>query len=265
MQEPADLKGLMNNSARDTGGNLDLSTPNHNGRFPRILLFDVDGTLINAVRRREYRGLVRDKLQQIFGTCGRLDQVDFAGKTDLAIYHEALEVEGITIEMIRDRIPDIEAGMAEVLASMAASGDVFEVCSGVRELLEVLTTDNRFITSLLTGNLEKLAEAKLRLAGIWQYFGSRGAFGDDHPERDQLPAIAAARFSKQLGEQLAPDRFVVIGDTPRDISCARYFGARVLAVASGRHSVQDLESLGPDAVLPALSDTLKVVELLERI
>jgi phosphoglycolate phosphatase-like HAD superfamily hydrolase len=194
-----------------------------------------------------------------------LDQVDFAGKTDLAIYHEALQVDGFTIEMIQARVPDIEAGMVEVLAGLAATGDVFELCSGVRELLDTLATDSRFITSLLTGNLSKLAEAKLRLAGIWEYFRCCGAFGDDHPERDHLPAIAAARFSQQLGEQLAPERFVIIGDTPRDISCARYFGARVLAVASGRHSVEDLESLGPDAVLPCLTDTGGVIELLESI
>src|SRR5215470_15610564 len=92
------------------------SGANHNGRFPRILLFDVDGTLIKAVRRREYRGLVRHKLEQIFGTCGRLDQIDFAGKTDLAIYHEALECEGFTIDMIMGKVPDLETGMAEVLA-----------------------------------------------------------------------------------------------------------------------------------------------------
>jgi phosphoglycolate phosphatase-like HAD superfamily hydrolase len=255
----------MNSSLSDTNDNPDISAPHSNGRFPRILLFDVDGTLINAVRRREYRGLVRDKLQQIFGTCGRLDQVDFAGKTDLAIYHEALQPEGFTIEMVQDKVPDLEAGMAEVLAGMAATGDVFEVCSGVRELLEALTTDDRFITSLLTGNLAKLAEAKLRLAGIWEYFRCCGAFGDDHPERDHLPAIAAARFSRQLGQELRPDRFVIIGDTPRDISCARYFGARVLSVASGRHTVEDLESLGPDAVLPSLTDTGQVIQLLERI
>src|SRR5262245_44856117 len=131
------------NNHHNSKGNLDLSSGSCNGRFPRILLFDVDGTLINAVRRREYRGLVRDKLSHIFGTCGRLDQVDFAGKTDLAIYHEALEVEGFTIEMIKDRIADLEAGMGEVLAQMAASGQVFELCAGVRELLEVLTTDDR--------------------------------------------------------------------------------------------------------------------------
>jgi phosphoglycolate phosphatase-like HAD superfamily hydrolase len=255
----------MNNRLIDTNGTPDISAPHSNGRFPRILLFDVDGTLINAVRRREYRYLVRDKLQQIFGTCGRLDQIDFAGKTDLAIYHEALMPEGFTMEMVQARVPDIEAGMAEVLAGMAATGDVFELCSGVRDLLEALATDDRFITSLLTGNLSRLAEAKLRLAGIWEYFRCCGAFGDDHPERDHLPAIAAARFSRQLGEELKPDRFVIIGDTPRDISCARYFGARVLAVASGRHTVEDLRSLGPDAVLPALTDTRQIVELLERI
>ncbi|HWP42634.1 MAG TPA: hypothetical protein VNO14_05325, partial [Blastocatellia bacterium] len=62
----------------------------------RVLLFDIDGTLIRAVRRPEYRGRIRQLLIDVFGTCGRISEVDFAGKTDLAIYREALECEGIT-------------------------------------------------------------------------------------------------------------------------------------------------------------------------
>ncbi|MGH9763030.1 MAG: hypothetical protein ACREDR_15420, partial [Blastocatellia bacterium] len=55
--------------------------------FPRVLLFDIDGTLITAARRGEYRGLVNQKLIEIFGTCGRIAEVDFAGRTDLSIYY----------------------------------------------------------------------------------------------------------------------------------------------------------------------------------
>jgi phosphoglycolate phosphatase-like HAD superfamily hydrolase len=215
-----------------------------NGRFPRIILFDVDGTLIKAARRGEYRGLINQKLIELFGTCGRISEVDFAGKTDLAIYREALESEGIGIEAIQRLIPEIEVAMAEVLDSMAADGEVFHLCPGVQELLEALSRDSRFVTSLLTGNMERLA------------------FGSDAEERDHLPAVAAARFKEQLGRELAPDRFVIVGDTPRDISCARHFGARVLAVASGSHTVADLAALTPDALLPDLSNTKEVLEIL---
>lgn len=228
----------------------------------RIVLFDIDGTLIKTVRRREYRDLIHAMLLDVFGTCGRINEVDFAGKTDLAIYREALECEGITPANISGRLPMIEAATVEILNHLSSTGQVFQVCPGVCELLDALSDDSRFLTSLLTGNVEKLAEAKLRVAGIWQYFGRRGAFGSDDENRDHLPAIAAERISAHLGHALGPEQFIIVGDTPRDISCARHFGARVLAVASGMHTVDQLKHYSPDILLDDLSDTSAVIESL---
>jgi phosphoglycolate phosphatase len=231
----------------------------------RVILFDIDGTLIRAVRRPEYRGRIRQMLIDQFGTCGRISEVDFGGKTDLAIYREALECEGFTAEQIRERLPHLEATMVEILEEMAATGEVFRLCEGVGALLEALAADARFVTSLLTGNVEKLAEAKLRTVGIWSYFKGRGAFGSDAEERDHLPEIAAARIQEHCGVTLAPDRFVIVGDTPRDIKCARHFGARVVAVASGFTSLEQLAAHRPDALFADLSDTASVINLLAEI
>ena len=55
---------------------------------------------------------------------------------------------------------------------------------------------------------------------------------------------------------------VVVGDTPDDIHCARVNGARALAVATGRHSVEELREHGADAVFEDLSDTSRVVRVL---
>jgi len=228
----------------------------------RVLLFDIDGTLIRAVRRPEYRGRIRGMLDGVFGTCGRIDQVDFSGKTDMAIYREALECEGFSTEAIWNRLPELETAMVEILRDLASAGEVFRLCPGVRELLEVLSGDPRFIPSLLTGNVERLAEAKLRVSGIWDYFRGRGAFGSDAEDRNHLPAIAADRIGKYVGMDLSPDRFVIVGDTPRDIACARHFGARVLAVASGFHTATQLREHSPDALLEDLSQTEAVVDLL---
>jgi len=253
---------------------LDESIASRNGKapssaavnpFPRVVLFDIDGTLINAVRRREYRGLIRQKLQEIFGTCGRIAEVDFAGKTDLAIYKEALECEGITIDDIRARIPAVETAMEQVLSTMSTSGEVYRVCPGIVQLLEAMSADSRFIPSLLTGNFERLAEIKLRLVDLWKYFQGRGAFGSDAVERDHLPEIAAGRLSKHIGEQIDPGRFVIVGDTPRDIACARYFGSPIVAVATGGHSVDALSQFSPDALLPDLSETGVVLDLLANV
>ncbi len=231
----------------------------------RVLLFDIDGTLIRAARRPEYRGRMKQLLVDVFGTCGRIAEVDFGGKTDLSIYREALECEGVTPERIREELPRLEAAMVSLLEEMAATGEVFHLCAGVRDLLEALKGDARFLPSLLTGNVERLAEAKLRVAGIWHYFRGRGAFGGDAEERDHLPAIAAERICDHLGSRLAPDRFVIVGDTPRDIKCARHFGARALAVASGMFSFDQLRQHSPDALLDDLSDTRAVISLLAEI
>ncbi|HKA22706.1 MAG TPA: HAD hydrolase-like protein [Blastocatellia bacterium] len=231
----------------------------------RIVLFDIDGTLIKTVRRIEYRGLINSMLLDVFGTCGRISDVEFAGKTDLAIYREALECEGVTPASILERLPMVEAATIEILNHLSSTGEVFRLCPGVQELLEALSDDKRFVTALLTGNVEGLAEAKLRVAGIWSYFKVRGAFGSDDEERNHLPAIAAERISTHLGRTLSPDKFIVIGDTPRDISCARHFGARVLAVASGQHSVEQLKQFSPDALFADLSNTEEVLNLLREL
>ena len=238
---------------------------NDNGGFPRVILFDIDGTLIKAVRRPEYRGRIRQMLLDIFGTCGRIAEVDFGGKTDLMIYREALECEGVTPDFIREQLPRLEQVMVDMLYEMASTGEVFRLCPGVRELLEALNEDHRFVSSLLTGNVERLAEAKLRVSGIWHYFRGRGAFGSDAEERDHLPAIAAERLNEHLGQTLDPQRFIIVGDTPRDIKCARHFGARVVAVASGQHTLDQLSRHEPDALFADLSDTKAVLNLLPRI
>ena len=249
----------MDNARAENISDIEL-TPD-----PRVILFDIDGTLINAVRRPEYRGRIRSMLEDVFGTCGRISEVDFGGKTDLAIYREALECEGVTPDQIRGRLPVMESRMVALLEEMALTGQVYRLCAGVRELLDVMKADSRFVTSLLTGNVERLAEAKLRVAGIHHYFQKRGAFGSDAEERDHLPAIAAQRINEHMSLNLAPEKFIIVGDTPRDIKCARHFGARVVAVASGQHTSEQLSQHKPDALLEDLSDTKAVIRLLAEI
>jgi phosphoglycolate phosphatase-like HAD superfamily hydrolase len=86
---------------------------------------------------------------------------------------------------------------------------------------------------LLTGNIEPAAHLKVESVGLAEFFTLPGAFGDESFDRRDLPAKAAQRINEHLGVRLEPEQFIVIGDTPNDVACARHFGARVIAVATG--------------------------------
>jgi phosphoglycolate phosphatase len=129
------------------------------------------------------------------------------------------------------------------------------VAPGIRELLDaVAARPGEFRLSLVTGNLEPIARVKLARAGIGHYFEpGQGGFGSDQLERDELPAIARARAGNWPRE-----RTVVIGDTPRDIACARADGVRVAAVATGPFAIEALADA--DAVVDGAHALLPVLE-----
>jgi len=136
----------------------------------------------------------------------------------------------------------------------------------VRETTEVISSNPRYRSALLTGNFETTAWYKVNLVDLSYYVDLPGAFGDETYDRRELPRLAARRISSHLGMELHPSQFIIIGDTPDDIACAHNFGARSLAVATGHsYSADELLACGPDAVLPDLSDTEQVMVTLQKL
>ena len=103
---------------------------------------------------------------------------------------------------------------------------------------------------MLTGNLEPLAYRKIERIDLSAAELPFGAFGSDHADRNTLPVIAAQRASERFGREVAHEELVIIGDTPRDIACARAVGAVAVAVATGYYSADDLREA--DLVLDTL-------------
>ena len=132
---------------------------------------------------------------------------------------------------------------------------VIEAIPGARDALQAAQDHPRYRSALLTGNIEPAAHLKVEVAGLAEFFTLPGAFGDESFDRRDLPAFAAQRINEHLGAELAPEQFIVIGDTPNDVACARHFGARVVGVGTGRvHSIEELRACNPDALLPDLLD-----------
>lgn len=140
---------------------------------------------------------------------------------------------------------------------------LFELLPGVREVLKAVADHPNYYSALLTGNIQPAAYLKLELVRLSEFFELPGAFGDDSHDRRDLPALAAERIKRHLDLDLQPRQFIVIGDTPNDIDCARHFGARALAVATGRlYSAEDLLACNPDALLSDLFDLNEVMHTL---
>ncbi|MGZ8844682.1 MAG: HAD hydrolase-like protein [Pyrinomonadaceae bacterium] len=230
----------------------------------RILLWDLDGTLVRGARYGIFKDYTVPMLESVFGTSGCLSGMMVSGMTDLQIVEEALRSEGITREHILARKDELLSCYIKEMKRATGNGDhVISAMPGAREALEAVDRHPRYLSALLTGNIEPAAHLKVELTGLAKFFTLPGAFGNESFDRRDLPALAAQRINEHLNANLAPEQFIVIGDTPNDIACARHFGAKVLAVATGRmHSTEDLQAYEPDALLNDLLDPELVVKTL---
>ncbi|MEP6923577.1 MAG: HAD family hydrolase [Pyrinomonadaceae bacterium] len=235
----------------------------------RILLWDIDGTLVIAPRGGAYKEYFAPAMERVYGSSGVLRQrIKVSGMTDLQIAYEALEPEGITVEQIYAKTDEFCTVLgAEIERVCGTEKGRFVSLPGAHELLQATHEHPLFINSLLTGNVPLAARFKLAFVGLDKFFDfSIGAFGNESHERKNLPAVAARHLSKKFDYEFAPSQFIVLGDTPNDIDCARYFGAKAVAVATGRnHPPEELLPYQPDYLFESLVDTAKILQTLESL
>jgi phosphoglycolate phosphatase-like HAD superfamily hydrolase len=219
-----------------------------NSRPIRLVLFDVDGTLIHtggAGVKAFAQALTTE-----FGVADGTHLVKFGGRTDFSLVRELF-----ALRQIEPSARNFERFFAaylvwlEKLMLECAGG----ACPGVLEFYRALAARAEPpLFGLLTGNIRRGAQIKLQRYQLWDKFPF-GGFADDHEDRNQIAAIARRRGSERLGRPLHDGEVLVIGDTPLDIRCGRAIGAKVLAVATGRFSVPQLQEHHPDWAVEDLS------------
>jgi len=214
----------------------------------KLLLWDIDGTLITTPRAGH--ASVRRALADAHGIDADVDDLDFHGATDPLIFN-----------MVRDKF-DLEdhddARHRYYEAYFAALGDELKKRPNVRHLgvLERLQEGHDrpdVAQGLLTGNVPRGAQMKLEHYELWHFF-EFGAYGDDGATRNDLGPHALRRASERHGVEFDPAHTWVIGDTPHDIACGKAIGAKTIALATGKYSVEELAKHEPTAALPDLSD-----------
>jgi phosphoglycolate phosphatase-like HAD superfamily hydrolase len=225
----------------------------------RLILFDIDGTLVNT-GGAGVRAMNRT-FREIYRVDGALQGIALAGRTDRVIVHDAVArldpqrtVDDEWLERFRQRYFPI---LEEEMANGAGAGK--RVLPGVRPLLDALAARDDIVLGLLTGNFAPAARIKLAHFGLWDYF-TCGAYGDAHVDRNLLLEVAREAARAHAPGVIAPERIVVIGDTPHDVACARSGGATAIAVATGIHSLDDLHATEADVVFEDLSDTREVLK-----
>lgn len=214
----------------------------------RIVLFDIDGTLIHT-SGAGVKAFARTFATE-FHVPNGVEGMKFAGRTDTGLVREFFGRHGIPATP--ENFSRFFTAFVHWLDHILAQSQCAE-CPGIREWLHDLRTlPQSPLLGLLTGNIRLGAEIKLRHFNLWQEF-EIGGFADDHEDRDQIAHAARRRGAHRLGGDVRGEEILVIGDTPLDIRCARAIGAKVLAVATGGATLEELKSHEPDWVVENLT------------
>ncbi len=223
-------------------------------------LFDIDGTLVDTAGAG--RDAIEVALIEVYGTTGPINDLSFAGLTDPFIVRTLMQHAGLSdpeIDAHMERLWEVYADRLKGI--LRERRERATVHAGVHELLDELERAGATL-GLVTGNIADGANLKLAACGIADRFVF-GSFGSDAEDRDELPKIAIERARDVTGVEFEPERTWIIGDTPRDIGCARACGIRVLAVATGSFSVAELEEAGADHAFESLRDTDRILGCLD--
>jgi len=220
-----------------------------------LYLFDVDGTLLLS------GGAGKRALEQVFhdryGLADAMADIRPNGRTDPWIVEAMFQKLGRKAE--EAEIAWLLGEYERALAAEIEHSPNFRLMPGAREAV-VQLADRGAALGLATGNTLEGARIKLERGGLWRYFAPDGrpigGFGSDSGDRATLVRLAIERAQERLGRRFAPADVLVIGDTPHDVAAARAVGTRMVALATGGHSVEELRACGAHEVYATLSDWL---------
>lgn len=226
-----------------------------------LILWDIDHTLltISGVSRDIYA----HAFERVTGEPPR-EIASMAGRTEQAIISDTLglndrEADETTIAAFYEALGEAAVELRERMRSQGRA------LPGGREAIALLHRAGA-VQSLVTGNIEVIARAKLQAFGLTEHLElDTGGYGDHSSDRAHLVTAARERTGAKLGTAFAPEGTVVIGDTPHDVTGAHHAGSPVIAVATGASTREDLLDAGADAVLDDLSDGAGLVTMVHHL
>lgn len=221
-----------------------------------IVTFDIDNTLIQSSTGHTEAMIAA--IRDIYGVTTSIDIIRHHGMTDPDIINRILEKCGVGEPIVESKLNDCLVRMQQLYAEIVLSENII-VLGGVLNLLSRLEQEGFFL-GLVTGNLEKIAYAKLEKTGLNGYF-QFGGFGSDHINRTELVKLAIKRAKKHFGLN-DNIRVFHFGDATQDMTAAREAGAKPIGVVTGVFTAAELEMAGAHRIVSNLEKTDEILRLL---
>lgn len=204
-----------------------------------LILWDIDGTLLSTQRPSNI-----NLHQKVIEDCG-------FGKIDVSFETQGVSDWEIIFRLLSSGLRlsnQIEMRQIfeklDFLSQQFDEETIFLAKPGVTNFLEHFKS-NKWILGILTGNTKTRTSAKLKQVSMTKYFNSDYIFACEISEK----RIDIARRAKNYADSKNLETIVIIGDTPFDISVGREIGAKIISVATGKYSKNDLRSHKPDLLI----------------
>lgn len=209
----------------------------------KIIFFDINGTLIERDSRTDLPFLLA--VDEVLKLKNAMEGVDTAARSDHDVFHEVLERHEINYsEELWKELLKVYKEQLEKHKSL----NIWRLNVDALSFVERLAQSGDYILSLITGELSIGAEYKLKHVGLWDFFNT-GGFGEDGLKRFDI-ADAALKKAESYYQCSFSEKWV-IGDTMLDIETARHLNAKIIAIATGAHTADQLEALQPDYLIKA--------------
>lgn len=228
--------------------------------MPKLVLFDIDGTLLDC---GPMWGRCFKESYLAHSGATELPKISFGGKTDPLLCRELLGLGPDEPHCEKTVAAIIDGYLSRAERELPAHRHLVRVYPGVRELITAFLDAGHSI-GLLTGNVRRGADMKLRAAGLDGIF-EFGIYGDDHWNRYELPRIAEERAPEFFGAKFSGKDIVIIGDTIHDVGCGKTIGALTVAVGTGWVAREELLASGPDLFFENFADTAAVISAICRV
>ena len=217
----------------------------YNGEFPRLVMFDLDGTLMDSVP--DLAAAV-DKMLMLLGRepAGVARVRDWVGNGSRVLVRRALAGQ-LEHDGVADELAD--EALALFMQAYAGGHELTTVYPGVRECLDWLRDRDvklAIITNKPAQFIEPLLEEK-GLAGYFQWLIG----GDTLPQQKPDPAALLWVMDKA---DVTAEQSLFVGDSRNDVRAARAAKVRCVALSYGYNHGEPIANEQPALVLDGLRE-----------